>query len=520
MKNVVKLVMLFGTIVSLVGCKTNGSSNNQVSSNTDSFIVSENSQEISNEESTFVSEEIISEDPNIVTLNVLSMNDVHGALIETHASAGLIKGASYIEKVRSDNQEGTILLSAGDMYQGTAVSNLEYGNTMIKCMNELQFDAMAIGNHEFDWGEDIIKNHHDGNLENGEAEYPYVACNIYYSNGTSDETDDTKVPWTQDYIVIERKNVKIGIVGWISYSCKDDIAEPIMKDFSFHKPILEVKEAARKARQEDNCDIVIALGHEGNDLNTALTKLDGDSKIDFIINGHSHSYYTNKEGIPSVQSGSSLQYIANTTIKFDIQEQKVVEVSPYQEKITSEMEENSTIKEILDIELKDYQYLFEPITTAKKDLSKTKVGQWIADCVRKSTGSDVGIVNSGGVRDAAFPIEEGNEINEERMWMLMPFDNEINTCYLYGVQVESLSSNRDGFIFDFDYRNTVFEAEKLYKVAACDYVFNKTIYPFLQGQEVTETKLLVRDMLIKDLKEWGKAAVEWDASTSLLTSQI
>ena len=103
------------------------------------------------------------------------------------------------------------------------------------------------------------------------------------------------------------------------------------------------------------------------------------------------------------------------------------------------------------------------------------------------------------------------------MWMLMPFDNAINTCYLTGIQVKGLLSNRDGFVFDFDYKKTEFEDDKLYKVAACDYIFNKTIYPFLRGQEVTETEILVRDVIIADLREWGKKNKDWTATESLLT---
>ena len=99
----------------------------------------------------------------------------------------------------------------------------------------------------------------------------------------------------------------------------------------------------------------------------------------------------------------------------------------------------------------------------------------------------------------------------------MPFDNEINTCYLTGKQIKQLKTNRDGFVFDFSYQSTEWEDDKLYKVAACDYIFNKTSYPFLNGQEVTETKLLVRDIIIKDLREWGKQNKSWDASESLLT---
>lgn len=476
MKKIVHTFVLLGTLLSIIGCKAS----------------------------------------NEIKLNIVSFNDLHGALTETHSTAGIIKGASYIETVKNSNKEGTVVLSAGDMYQGTAASNLEYGNTTIKVMNELGLDAMAVGNHEFDWGEQIIKNHHDDNLENGEAEYPYISCNIFYNNGTSDLTDDTRVPWTKDYIVIERKDVKIGIVSWIAASCIDDISANIIKDFSFHNPLPLLKENAKKLRQEEGCDVVIALGHEGSNINSNLSLFPEESKIDLIINGHDHSFYTNSNGTPSVQSGSSMNYIANTTITLNKKTKDITSIEVYQEAIVSELKENLKIKSIVDEGLKDYQYLFEPLTTASKNLSKSVVGRWISDCIKALTDSDVGIVNSGGVRDAAFPISKGDMINEDRMWMLMPFDNEINTCYLTGIQVKSLSSNKDGFVFDNEYRNKVFEDDQLYKVAACDYIFNKTIYPFLQGQQVTETKLLVRDALILDLKEWNKAKVQWDASHSLL----
>ena len=477
MKKVVKVAVLFGTLISLIGCKSSGE----------------------------------------VTLNIISMNDTHGALIETHASAGLIKGASYIESVRKENKKGTIILSAGDMYQGTAVSNMEYGNTMIECMNALEFDAMTVGNHEFDWGEEIIKNHHDGNFENGEANYPYIGCNIFYNNGTEEISDDTRVDWCKDYVVIERKNVRVGVVGWISEECMQDIAEPIVKNFSFHSPLPLLKDCAKKLRSEENCDIVIALGHEGSELNNSIMKFPEESRINLIINGHTHTYYTNDRGIPSVQSGSSLEYIANTTIKYDKKSKEILSVIPYQEKITKDMEENREVKKILDERLINYQYLFEEITKAGINLTTSRVGQWVSECIKQATASDVGIVNSGGIRKAAFPIYKGDSINEDRMWMLMPFDNEINTCYLKGSQIRALKTNSDGFVFDFAYKSSEWEDDKLYKVAACDYIFNKTIYPFLKGQKVTETKLLVRDIIIKDLREWGKQNIEWDASKSLLS---
>lgn len=74
---------------------------------------------------------------------------------------GIVSGAAYLAKMiqeeRSQNPDGTLLLAAGDMFQGTPVSNLFKGQPIIDVMNFLKFDAMAVGNHEFDWGKDTYK---------------------------------------------------------------------------------------------------------------------------------------------------------------------------------------------------------------------------------------------------------------------------------------------------------------------------------------------------------------------------
>ena len=87
-----------------------------------------------------------------------------------------------------------------------------------------------------------------------------------------------------------------------------------------------------------------------------------ESKLDYIINGHSHTYYTNDKGVPSVQSGSSLAYIANTTIKYNKKTKEVVEIVPYQEKITSELKESKTIKNILNTRLENFEPLMSKDT--------------------------------------------------------------------------------------------------------------------------------------------------------------
>jgi 2',3'-cyclic-nucleotide 2'-phosphodiesterase/3'-nucleotidase len=95
--------------------------------------------------------------PGIVRLDILAINDFHGALAAADRNPGAAALAAYLKAERAKNPAGTLVLSAGDMFQGSPDSNLLYGKTVVAFMNEVGFDAMALGNHEFDWGLDILR---------------------------------------------------------------------------------------------------------------------------------------------------------------------------------------------------------------------------------------------------------------------------------------------------------------------------------------------------------------------------
>ena len=124
-----------------------------------------------------------------VHLTILHVNDMHGHIlpstaknpdgkisIDTETVGNAANLAGMIGEERAKNPEGTLLLSAGDMFQGTPVSNLFKGKPVIEFMNYLAFDAMAVGNHEFDWGLDAF------NQLLTAARFPFLSANIQNTN--------------------------------------------------------------------------------------------------------------------------------------------------------------------------------------------------------------------------------------------------------------------------------------------------------------------------------------------------
>lgn len=138
-----------------------------------------------------------------VDLTILHVNDTHGRVLpyleKTVDPASNVSGSAYlaalVEQERARNPQGTLLLSAGDMFQGTPISNVFRGEPMIAAMNAIGFDAMALGNHEFDWGMDALQ------ALRQKALFPFLTANIADSAGKGPAG---AVP----YVVVERKGLR------------------------------------------------------------------------------------------------------------------------------------------------------------------------------------------------------------------------------------------------------------------------------------------------------------------------
>ncbi len=455
-------------------------------------------------------------------LTIYTINDFHGAIQDDDGKYGISRLGNYIMTEKEKRPNEVVVLSAGDMFQGTGLSYYSKGLSVVEMMNTIGFDAMAIGNHEFDWGLDTILNYRDGKSNNGEANFPILGANILYE-------DTNELPeYVDPYTIIERGGLTIGIVGYIGYGLEDSIATKMIDEFYFAMPVDVVAPLVTEMRLQKGCDVVIAVGHDGSDANNkALANLSGDAKIDAIVNGHLHlesaSFVTSTDGrkVPVVQAGSSGECVG--VINFEVNQETQSISNPTVTTVTMDGSKptNSKLDKYIDKIVKDTEPFFGRVLgVAGEKISVSSVRLWAPNVVQKYMSVDVAFVNSGGIRADAFPINKDEEVDVAKVYQIMPFDNIIKTCELKGSDIRKILNNSNIM-----YSNTVvrdgskifingkeLDNDTYYTVATVDYLFDKTEHPFQKGQNIKNEGILYRDLLIQAIEETTKNNEKWNPS--------
>lgn len=225
-------------------------------------------------------------------LIILQTSDTHSRMEPISPDAadayagmgGVVRRASFIKEVRSKHPEELLLLDCGDISQGTPYYNFFRGEVEVKMMNLMKYDAMTIGNHEFDFG-----------LENMArlfrmADFP-VVCSNYDVAGTVLEG------LVKPYVILERNGLKIGVFGLapqLDGLVQADKCEGIV----YNDPIATAQKMADFLKLDEGCDVVICLSHLG--IRSASTACDEKlvaqtCNIDIILGGHSHTFMEKPE---------------------------------------------------------------------------------------------------------------------------------------------------------------------------------------------------------------------------------
>ncbi|RXK81243.1 bifunctional metallophosphatase/5'-nucleotidase [Filimonas effusa] len=220
-------------------------------------------------------------------ITILHTNDVHSRLDPFPMDGGKYQGlggvanrATLISQIRKE-EEHVLLLDAGDIFQGTPYFNVYKGEPEIKAMSRMQYDAVTMGNHDF-----------DGGIENfatqlQHASFPVLVCN-YDFTGTAME--GKSLP----YKVFEKAGLKIGVLG-VGIELQGLVPENLYGKTVYSDPITAANTNANILRRKEGCDMVICLSHLGDKYDDGkisdeiLAKESYD--IDLIIGGHTHRFF-------------------------------------------------------------------------------------------------------------------------------------------------------------------------------------------------------------------------------------
>lgn len=403
------------------------------------------------------------------TLPVFETSDIHGYLVDTSYDSPssyqyrLAYIADKVDDARQGDTSRTLLLDGGDIYQGNVVSNLLQGQPLSAAFDAMHYDAVALGNHEFDWGIELTTDP-DGTMpdysESGEDfpnKIPIVCSNLYYA-GTS-----TRVNFTKDYVILDKTavasdgstmQVKVAVIGYIpNYS--SSIMATRISPYTIRTGLTSVENTAKQLKSSGQADAVVLLVHE--DGEEIAGKLSYGTPIDLVCGGHSHYGQTGTSRAPYIQSAAKAQGYAYAQLQFA--EDKSVSVAGrshiYITDSSSSLHDTAAnadnlyapvmyishdaidgVQEALTHEL---GYITTAVTGDQiggNPMSSTG-GNWMTDLANRATGSKVSFTNSGGIRTNLYLTNGKHTVTKGDIYTIAPFGNRL---FVYEVYYSDLLS--------------------------------------------------------------------------------
>jgi len=393
-------------------------------------------------------------------LTIFIVNDVH-AQIDNFAKVKYI-----IDQERKETN--VIVTSAGDNFSGNPIVDNypEKGYPIIDIMNKVGFDVATIGNHEFDYGEENLKNRIT------QSNFDWICANVNMSNSV--------IPQPLEYTTISIDNLKVTFLGLIETNGKSDATIPSthpwkVQNITFQKYSDVVTNYSDLKKQEDS-DLYIALTHLG--LNSDEKLAQQFPYFDLIIGGHSHSKaYETVNDIPIFQAGSLLKYLGK--IKLTVTDKEIEAIQYELIDLQDYTEQDSDLKKVID-EYNNSPFFYEVIGKSQLNHNKYQVGCFTAEAFRKELNVDLTFQNTGGVR---ANLDKGDIIKKE-IYEILPFNNymiiyemsvaEIKNFlrgsgsgfYYSGVTLEKVN----GSIIVKDFNGNIIPDETILSIGVNDYI--------------------------------------------------
>lgn len=403
------------------------------------------------------------------TIKVFETTDVHGYItdVSSYKEDTFEYRLAYFSKLVNDarnneDYEDVLLLDTGDIYQGTPHSNLTYGAAIRAAYDQMDYDAVGLGNHEFDWDVKTYATDAKGTMApyeigsyKGDADIPVLMSNLYYKDGGE------RVEFTQDYTIVDKGDYKVGIVGWADdYSA--DIKASQIAPYTIDDNRDKLKELTKKVDEE--ADIVVVLAH--SDPKSIAEDMDPEV-VDLVAGGHTHKNLngTADNGIDYMQGNCYAYGYATAEIKINPENKDVEVTTPEFKDISpkggdhSYLYYNNGTNDKLDPEVTKISQaawdavkgeMYEVLGTVDQSITRDFIdetngtssiaGNWLADMMLAATkdkNTVAAFANRGGIR-ANLEMAEGatsRDITVADIYTISPFGNRILTYAITGQQM-------------------------------------------------------------------------------------
>ena len=379
----------------------------------------------------------------LVSFDIYAINDLHGRFSDTAYEPGVDELTTYLKQAQQAGN--AILLSIGDMWQGTSESSLTGGQMMTQWMNAAGFAAMTIGGHEYDWGEAQIRKNQQT------ADFPFLGINVY-SRETNQQAD-----YCQSSLMVELSGAQIGIIGAIG-NCYNSIASENTQNvyFKIGKELTELVKAESEKLRSQGADFIIYTIHDGSDKTTDNTQAQtvgnadladyydsslSQGYVDIVFEADSHYWYVLQDGhgVYHLQAGGNNKGLSHARVLLN-------KVSGSFAVLTAELVPNSAYMHLEDDPivqqlLTQYAEQIAPATQVLGSNGQYRSGaavcQLVADLYcdagMEKWGDEYDIVLGGGYISCRSPgYMDPGEIRYDQLQALLPFDNQITLCAIQG----------------------------------------------------------------------------------------
>ncbi|MBR2164033.1 MAG: 5'-nucleotidase C-terminal domain-containing protein [Campylobacter sp.] len=374
----------------------------------------------------------ISEKSKTHELVILHTNDHHGAILPINSKGGLAQRSTYINSVKSTSPN-LLILDAGDMNTGSVVSDMFDALPDIEAYNAIGYDAVTLGNHEFDGGyQKLLK-------QIKHSKFKWLSANVLDQNKTS---------IVDPFIIKDFDGFRVGVFGITTSQTKSSSSPG--SELIFENEISSAKKYIKILKDTYKADIIIALTHLGSDKEspeqiTSIMLAEATSGIDLIVDGHSHTkfqtpLYVNQTAIVSANEWG--KYVGKA--KLIIKDKKLVDIQWKDTAITEqEFVADPKISKILNPYIEEANQSLSEVIGVSSDKFEFKnnitryqesaIGNLVCDSIvgylkDHNISVDFAMMNGGGIR---FGLPKG-EIKKEDILTALPYKNSIYVVKIDG----------------------------------------------------------------------------------------